>query len=223
MRSLLLATLLLGCGTPKREPTQVPVMAPAPVIAPAVITPDAAMIEQAPAPDPADPNGPAAAVPIPTETPPPTLDLVDTTVSEADVAAITGWPTSKKSASGGEIWVVLHTIRLDQLELAVVRDDAGIQASYPLGTATPIRTELTYDGDAYPARDHVGDYRGRILFAVRITAPGAKTADQLVVFADDATLRVARRRLGTKAWKPVTSIAFMPGATFRGIGTTDPH
>jgi hypothetical protein len=44
-----------------------------------------------------------------------------------------------------------------------------------------------------------------------------------VVFRDGTILRAARRPLGAKDWKAVVAIAFPKGATFMGIGTTDPH
>lgn len=222
MRSVVVAVLLLGCGESKHTPPPVLPTSPAPtavsVGSDAAVTPDAAA-----ALDPADPNGPAAAVPIPDEVAPPALALIDTTITDGELAAITGWPAPKKSASGGEIWVVLHTAEDNVLELAVVRDKEGIRASYPLGKANEISTDLTYDGNAYPARDHAGNYQGPILFAARVTAPGATTPDQLAVFAAGSTLRVARRPLGAKDWKPVLSVAFKKGATFQAIGTTDPH
>jgi hypothetical protein len=193
-----------------------------------VVAPDAQLVVDAASQpdfaDPADPNGPAAAVPIPDEMERPPIELVDTTITDDEVKAIRGWPAAKKGKGGGdEVWVVLHTTENELLELAIVADNEGIRASYPLGKARRIKTQLTFDGDAVPSRERSGDYQGPIVFAARIAAPGGDTTDQIVVFADGPTLRVARRPLGAKDWKPALSVAFKKGTTFRGIGTTDPH
>ncbi len=221
MRTLVLATILVGCGSPKHTPTPIASQAPEPITV--VVAPDAPATAPAPEPDPADPNGPAAAVPIPGETPPAPLEMIDTTISDAEALAITGWPAAKKTPGSGEIWIVLHVLETDTLELAIVRDNEGIAKSYPLGTAKRFSTELTYDGDAFPARDHTGDYQGTIVFAGRVAVPGKDAQDQVLVFAQGSTLRVARRPLGATAWKPLLSLAFTKGTTFHGIGTTDPH
>ena len=221
MRSLVMAALLLGCGGSKPTPPPVVPASSAPTPVSVVVAPDAAV---APEPDPADPNGPAGAVPVPDEQERPPLEMIDTTVTDEEVRAIEGWPAAKRGKyGGGEIWVVLHSSDDDMLQLSVVGNNQGIRAAYPLGKARRFRTPLTFDGTAIPARDHAGDYQGPIVFAARIAVPGRDTPDQIVVFADGATLRVARRPLGTAAWKPALSVAFAKGTTFRGIGTTDPH
>ena len=228
MRSLVLAAALLGCGGSNPTPPPVVTASPAPTPVSVVVAPDATVVDAAlplePDPDPADPNGPAAAVPIPDEIARPPIEMIDTTITDQEVKAITGWPAAKKGKYGGsEIWVVLHTNDNDELQLSVVGDNQGIRAGYPLGKARRFRTQLTFDGNAIPARDRDGGYQGPIVFAARIHVPGRETPDQIAVFADGPTLRVARRPLGATAWKPALSVAFKKGTTFRGIGTTDPH
>ena len=220
MRALLLATLFAACGSTARPapPSPAPVALSEPVptsTAPVEPPPPAAYID--------DTSGPAGAVPVPGDTPPPPLEQIDTTVTDAELAAITAWPAPKKSRNPGEVWVVLHATEDDILELGVVEHDRGVTAHYPLGKAKRVTGNDTFDGDTYPARDHTGDYEGHILFAIRVTPPGTATQDQVVVFRDGTTLRAARRPLGSKDWKAVVAVAFPKGVTFQAIGTTDPH
>lgn len=223
MRTLVLATVLVGCGSPAHAPAPIAAQPLVPIAV--VVAPDASVpfVDAVQSRDPADPDGPAAAIPIPGESAAPPIEMIDTTIGDAEAFAIRGWPAAKQAPGRGEVWVVLHVTENDRLELAIVRDDEGIARSYGLGTAKRFTTELTFDGDAFPARDHTGDYQGPIVFAGRVGVPGRDTLDQVLVFADRSTLRVARRPLGAAAWTPVLSLAFTKGTTFRGIGTTDPH
>lgn len=168
-------------------------------------------------------DAPTGAVPIPGERDPAPLSEIDTTVTDAELASITGWPAAKKNPRGGDIWLVLRTDGNSRLQLSVVENDRGVVADYPLGRAAPIQSKLTFDGNTYPSRDHSGDYTGPIIFAVRVTAPGETTPEQLVVFQTGSILRVVRRPLGAPAWSPALVVRFTAGATFHGIGTTDPH
>jgi hypothetical protein len=172
----------------------------------------------------AESEEPVGAVPIPGDDDVPGVDEVDTTIDDHDLPTASPSPRPLQVTTvRGDVWVALQADQ-DQLELWIGSGgDGGTRAHYPLGPARSLVTNHTYDGNTYPARDHVGDYTGPIVFAVRVTAPRATTPDQVVVVRDGTSLRVVRRALGARAWTPVLSLAFAPGSTFIGIGTTDPH
>lgn len=174
--------------------------------------------------DPADPA--AGAVPVPADDLSATLPLAerDTTVTDGDLAKITGWPAARRSRRSGDVWVALRTDDKAKLHLSVIGHDEGIVEDYPIGAAQQVRTHA-FEDNLFPGRGGFRDdtYQGRIIFAVRVTPPGANTPDQLVVYRDGRLVRVARRALGATAWRPVLSVAFSAGTAVSSIETTDPH
>ena len=224
MRGLaLFAVFVLACGG-SRPPTA-PVVVPAPIPAPVAPSPPPVAAPPVVETPPAPVEEAVGAVPVPGADgiPPLTIEEVDTTITDADVAAITGWPAAKKSRRAGVVWIAVRADEAQELQLSIIEDDHGVVQHYPIGPATRVTTNQAFDGDTYTARGHGGEYVGPILFAMRVLPPGKATRDQVVVFTSGSTVRIARRQLGAATWKPTLSIAFPAGTTFMGVGTTDPH
>jgi len=227
----ILCLLVAACGG-VTAPAARPAVAPAPAVdagepdAAIDAAPDAAVAAADAAPDA---EAAVGAMPVPEPGSDPwqsaTLDEVDTTVSIDDVRGVRGpWPRRTRLALGKEIWVALHAEPDDLLHLAVMWGD-GLARDFSLGPVTPETFDHTFDGNTYLSRQGSGG-TGPVVFAVRVLPPpGAATTErrQVVVYSVGASLRVVDRPLSARAWRPRLRIDFRPGATFAGIGTTDPH
>jgi len=135
-----------------------------------------------------------------------------------------------------ELWIALRTNDEKKLELVVGHHDE-VLAYYDVGRVSRVTEHATVDVVTFDSRDHVGDYHGPILFAVRVpvgdsispsggaASPGeaALAIEELVVFHRDAALRVVHRRLGAATWTPTLSLMFRKGTTFEPVGSADPH
>ncbi len=157
-----------------------------------------------------------------------TLDEVDTTVSIDDVKGVKGpWPIVKRSKMHGRVMLAMHAERDGMLRLAVIEigdgdDDAGVREDLELAPVIPEQFGHAFDGDAYLPRQRY-DETGPILFAARVLPPGGGERTQIVVYSVGAQVRVVAKPLSAKTWTPQMLLAFRRGATFVGIGTTDPH
>lgn len=155
------------------------------------------------------------------------LDEVDTTVAIRDVRGTRGpWPERKRLRMRGRVMVALQSdAEHGALHLAVIEPDEGRRADVTLREVTAEAFHHAFDGDTYLSRQR-DDETGPILFAVRVLPPaGARDSErtQVVVFADGASLRVVEKRVSEAAWHPRLRLDCDRGATFVGIGTTDPH
>ena len=157
-----------------------------------------------------------------------TLDEVDTTVSLDDVKSVKGpWPVVKHLKMHGRVMLAMHAENDGMLRLAVIEidggdDDAGLRDDLDVAPVIPEHFAHAFDGDAYLPRQRDGE-TGPILFAARVLPASGGERTQIVVFSDGAQVRVVAKPLSAKTWKPLMLIAFRQGATFVGIGTTDPH
>ena len=153
------------------------------------------------------------------------LEQIDTTIEIDELRAIKGWPKGLKVQSGGRVLVALHVDRDDMLRLSIVEDNVGTVMQFPItGGHLDGRANDTADGNTFPSRAGVGDYRGPILFAIRTRVQeGGELVDQVAVFSDKASLRVAVRSLSGGDWAPRFKLDFARGTTFAGIGTLYPH
>lgn len=164
---------------------------------------------------------------VPGTDPPPrsALEQIDTTISIDELRAIRGWPKGLKVQSGGDVLVALHIDRDDILRLSIIADSVGTLLQFPIISASlDGGANDTSDGNTFPPRARVGDYQGPIVFAIR-TRPleGAEVAEQVAVFADKASLRVAVRPIAGGEWTPRFKLDFARGTKFTGIGTLYPH
>lgn len=154
------------------------------------------------------------------------IDEVDTSVAIGEVTAVTGpWPETRRIAMGGRVMLALHAEQDDGLlHLAVIDTERGTREDVALGAVTPEAFGHTFDGNTYLSAQG-RDETGPILFAVRVRpASGARgERRQVVVIAVGAELRVVEKGVRERTWRPRLRIELERGATFVGIGTTDPH
>jgi hypothetical protein len=162
-------------------------------------------------------------VPLPKDDAPLPIEEIDTTVREADLVARPAPKQTRLSRSGRQLVALVERGEDHRIMLAVVEDNNGIVASFPLAVADGSTELHGFDGNTYSPVDRWGATGGPIIFAIRVR-PTAKAAwQQLVVFAAGRTLRVVTRTLGDTLWRPLLDVQLDAGATFVGIGTTDPH
>ena len=153
------------------------------------------------------------------------LEQIDTTIAIGDLRAIRGWPKGLTVKSGGEVLLALHVDRDDILRLSILADSVGTVVQFPVtGANLNGSANDTHDGNTFPPRSQGSDYAGPILFAIQ-TRPhqGEEPAEQVAVFSEKASLRVAVRTIDGGSWQPRFRLEFARGTTFVGIGTTYPH
>jgi len=210
MRLAVVALLACSSSPPVHPSVAPPLAAPSPAISDAAI-------------DSAPDDDHAAAVPLPKEDATVPVEELDTTVAAGDLPTdAKGWNRVEQVARDGGQLVALYAHER-KLQLAIVEDQNGIQIEYPLGTldATPLLH--TPEGEVFTPADHYGASGGPILFAVRVRSTAKEPLRQLVVYTAGSSLRVVQRTLGTTTWTRVLRLDLRSGATFVGIGTTDPH
>ena len=156
-----------------------------------------------------------------------TLDEVDTSVSIDDVKGVPGpWKETRRSKLYGRVMVVLVADGDGVLRLMTIEgegpDQDGAREVIELEHVKPEAFGHAFDGNAYLSRQGVEE-TGPIVFAARVLPAGGGERVQIVVYSVGAELRVVEKALSATAWRARLRVSFRRGATFVGIGTSDPH
>ena len=155
-----------------------------------------------------------------------TLDEVDTTVALDDVRGVRGtWPERKTLHMGGRVMVALHAESDGVLYLSLIEAEEASREDLAIEHVTPETFGHTFDGNAYLSRQGP-DETGAMIFAARVLPPAGATPGervQIAVFSEGASLRVVEKRMSETRWRPRLLLQLGAGATFIGIGTSDPH
>jgi hypothetical protein len=231
MRAMsIVAAVIAGCGGAAR-PAQEP-SAPAPAEAVAIAdargpdaAPDAGVADATP--DAADAAIGAMRVPDDDDLwNHATLDEVDTTVSIDDVRGVRGpWPEKTTVRMGGRVMLALHAEFDGTLYLSVIEAEEASREDLAIEKVTPETFNHTFDGNAYLSRQGPEE-TGPLIFAARVLPPaGAPSSErvQIAVFSEGSSLRVVEKRMSETRWRPRMLLQLRAGATFIGIGTSDPH
>jgi hypothetical protein len=151
------------------------------------------------------------------------LEEVDTTVALDDVRGVRGpWPERKTVHMGGRVMLALHADSDGVLYLSAIEADEASRVDLAIEKVTPETFNHTFDGNAYLSRQGPEE-TGPMIFAARVLPPDGGERVQVVVFSEGSSLRVVEKRVTETKWRPRLILQLRAGATFIGIGTSDPH